>query len=132
MRTFGRTPKPNQTRKSGATATLGMACDDTRSGITERENGGQRKIASANGMPMTMLSRKPSMISIVVTQPFCSNRVALLIIETTMALGGGRRNSGMLKIRVAISQSASKTITMQMGEATDEIRARDSRRARSR
>ena len=35
--TFGSRPKPNQTRSSGATATFGMACDETRSGSTARE-----------------------------------------------------------------------------------------------
>jgi len=56
-------------RNSGATATFGMACDETRSGRIERENAGHRKIASASGIPTTMLSAKPSKISAVVTQP---------------------------------------------------------------
>ena len=69
MRTFGSSPKPNQTRNSGATATFGMACEETSSGKIERENAGHRKIASASGIPTTMLSAKPSKISAVVIQP---------------------------------------------------------------
>lgn len=68
IRTFGSSPKPNHTRKSGATATFGMACDETRSGRMERENAGERKIASASGIPTTMLSANPSRISTVVIQ----------------------------------------------------------------
>ena len=79
-----------------------------------------------------MLSRNPSKISTVVTQPFCNRSAALFIIETPMALGGGRRKTGTRNIRVPISQSASKARTMPIGETTAEICARDSRRARSR
>ena len=69
MSTFGSSPNPNQTRSSGAIATFGMACDETRSGRIVRENTGHRKIASASGIPTTMLSAKPSRISAVVIQP---------------------------------------------------------------
>ncbi len=69
IRTLGSSPKPNQTRNNGATATFGIACDETRSGRTERENVGDRKIASASGIPTTMLSANPSKISAVVIQP---------------------------------------------------------------
>ena len=130
--TFGKRPNPNHTSRSGATATFGMACDDTSSGRIERENGGQRKIASASGMPTTMLSRNPSRISTVVTQPLCSRSAALFSIETPMALGGGRRKTGTWNARIAISQRASRASTTLIGETTAEIRARNSRRARSR
>ncbi len=89
--TFGSRPNPNQTRSSGATATFGMACDETRSGSTERENAGHMKMASASGTPTTMLSRYPNTISIVVTQPCLRSRPACSANETTILLGAGRR-----------------------------------------
>ena len=36
---------------------LGIACDETRSGSTERENAGHMKMARASGTPTTMLKR---------------------------------------------------------------------------
>src|SRR5262249_60703287 len=98
--TFGSSPKPNQTRNSGATATFGMACDETRSGRTERENVGHMKIASASGIPTTMLSANPSKISAVVIQPWNRRRDALATKETAMALGGGKRKAGTSSMRV--------------------------------
>src|SRR6476619_8353807 len=105
--TFGNKPKPNHTRNSGATATLGMAWEETRSGRIEREKTGERKIANASGMPMPMLKANPSRISSVVIQPCERRRKELAANEAAMALGGGSRKAGTANNRVAISHSAS-------------------------
>ena len=79
-----------------------------------------------------MLSRKPSTISTVVTQPLVNSKDAFACIESAMALGGGRRKSGMANTRVAASQSASSAITTAIGATMPDTRARHSRRARLR
>src|SRR5262249_46826417 len=117
---------------SGATATFGMACEETSSGIIARANGGHRKIISASGMPTTMLSRKPSTISIVVTQAAASSSALWVCIDTTIALGGGSRNTGTLNARVPTSHSTSTTSTTTIGARIEEMRARVSTRARLR
>ena len=113
--TFGSRPNPNQTRNSGATATFGMACDETRSGSTERENAGHTKMASASGTPSAMLSKKPSTISTVVVQPCLRMRAALSANDTTIWLGEGSRKAGTLKTRVPNSQATSVAITVIAG-----------------
>ena len=81
INTFGTRPNPNQTSSSGATATFGMACDEMRSGSTEREKAGHMKMASASGTPTTMLSRNPNTISTVVTQACLRRRPACSVKE---------------------------------------------------
>ena len=109
-----------------------MACDETRSGRIDRANGGERKIASASGIPTTMLSRNPSMISTVVIQPCTRRSDAFAVIETAMMLGGGSRNAGIPNARVPASHSTSSAITTPVGASTAETRARVARSARRR
>src|SRR5689334_3362020 len=130
--TFGARPKPNHTSSSGATATLGIACDEISSGSTARANGGHRKIISASGMPTTIDRPKPSTISIVVTQLATPSRAACLPMAATTAVGGGSRNTGTPKARVPSSHRSSTAITTPVGASTAETRARAARAARRR
>ena len=133
MSTFGSRPKPNQTSSSGATATFGMACDETRSGRMERENGGQRKIASASGIPTTMLSGSRAGSPSSSPSRCVTAGDAFAMIESAMALGGGSRKAGTANTRVAASQSASSASTTPIGyDDAARTRARHSRRARLR
>src|SRR5436190_218731 len=130
--TFGSSPNPNHTRRRGATATFGMAWDEMRSGRMERENSGQRKIASASGIPTAMLRPNPSRISSVVTKPCDRMRCAFSMSEMATALGGGSRNAGTPRARVAPSHSASTASTTPIGYVMAETRAARSRRVRLR
>ena len=56
---FGRMPKPSQTTRIGAIATLGMVCDITRNGMVTRSMARLSTIAKAIGTPIAMLARKP-------------------------------------------------------------------------
>ena len=60
MAIFGKMPKPSQTTRIGAIATLGMVCDITRKGVATRSMLQFMTITNASGTPITTPAANPA------------------------------------------------------------------------
>ena len=89
--TFGAVPKPNQSVKSGAMATIGVSFTRIARGNTVRSSGRDQAIivASANATPVP--KTKPAAASLSVIPPSRARRPASVAIRAATADGAGNR-----------------------------------------
>jgi hypothetical protein len=88
---FGRIPKPSQTTRIGAIATLGIVCDITRMGIDSRSIVRLSTIAKAMGRPTTTLAAKPVSTENRVNQLFFRRMGHSRRIRNSTCCGAGKR-----------------------------------------
>ena len=89
--TFGAVPKPNQSVKSGAIATIGVSFTRMASGNSVRSRGRDEAITVASTNATLVPSTKPAAASLSVTPPSRARSPASAAIRAPTAEGAGNR-----------------------------------------